>query len=115
MSYFAHSGTPGDKSDWQELPVHLRETASLAAKFATSFGLERLAFLTGLFHDLGKYDPRFQERLTGKNIRVDHSTAGAYILRGLAKEQSRIHGVMAELAACAGADRNIRRTRCAPQ
>lgn len=101
MSYFAHSGTPRDKSDWQELYVHLRETACLAAKFAAPLGLERLAFLTALFHDLGKYDPRFQERLTGKNIRVDHSTAGAMILRDLAKEQSRVDSIMAELAAYA--------------
>ncbi len=98
MPFFAHSGTPGDTSDWQSLDNHLLETASLAAKFAAPFGLERPAFLTALFHDLGKYDPRFQERLTGKNIRVDHSTAGACVLRELASGLDGYTRVMAELA-----------------
>lgn len=42
--YYAHSGTTGDKSDWQTLTDHLNETAGLAAAFAAPFGLERLAF-----------------------------------------------------------------------
>lgn len=106
MPYFAHSGTPGDKSDWQTLSIHLSETAELAAEFAAPFGLERLAFITGLFHDLGKYDPQFQRRLEGANIRVDHSTAGAAILRDLAKGSDSYHRLMTEIAAYAGADRN---------
>ena len=65
MTYYAHSGTAGEKSDWQTLPVHLLQTASLAAAFAAPLGLERLAFMTGLFHDLGKYDPQSQRRLEG--------------------------------------------------
>lgn len=101
MSYFAHSGKLSDKSDWQPLQCHLRETAHLAAAFAAPFGLERLAFATALFHDLGKYDPRFQERLTGKNIRVDHSTAGAVVLRDLTKGLDRDGRLMAEVAAYA--------------
>lgn len=76
----------------------MRQTASLAAAYAAPFGLERLAFVTALFHDLGKYDPRFQERLTGKNIRVDHSTAGAVVLRDMAKGRDGYTRVMAELA-----------------
>lgn len=98
MSYFAHSGKLSDKSDWQFLHCHLYETAHLAAAFAAPFGLERLAFVTAMFHDLGKYDPRFQERLTGENIRVDHSTAGAVVLRDLAKGLDRDSRIMAEIA-----------------
>lgn len=101
MSYFAHSGKLHDKSDWQLLQSHLRETAHLAATFAAPFGLERLAFVTALFHDLGKYDPRFQERLTGKDIRVDHSTAGAVVLRDLAMGSDPCSRLLAELAAYA--------------
>jgi CRISPR-associated endonuclease/helicase Cas3 len=99
MSYFAHSGQFSDKSDWQFLHCHLYETAHLAAAFAAPFGLERLAFVTALFHDLGKYDPRFQERLTGENIRVDHSTAGAVVLRDLARGLDPYSRLMVELAA----------------
>lgn len=101
MPYFAHSGTPGNKSDWQTLSIHLSETAELAAEFAAPFGLERLAFITGLFHDLGKYDPQFQRRLEGANIRVDHSTAGAVVLRDLAKGSDTYHRLMTEIAAYA--------------
>lgn len=101
MSYFAHSGKPDDKSDWQTLPDHLNETAGLAAAFAAPLGLERLAFLTALFHDLGKYDPQFQRRLEGKDIRVDHSTAGAVALQNLVKGQGTYPRIMMELAAYA--------------
>ncbi|ODT20265.1 MAG: CRISPR-associated protein Cas3 [Kaistia sp. SCN 65-12] len=101
MPYFAHSGTPDDTSDWQLLIDHLNQTASLASRFAAPLGLERLAFVTALFHDLGKYDPRFQERLTGKDIRVDHSTAGAVVLRDLVKGRGTYDRIAMELAAYA--------------
>jgi CRISPR-associated endonuclease/helicase Cas3 len=97
--YYAHSGTPADKSDWQALPDHLRETARLAAAFAAPLGLERLAYTTALFHDLGKYDPQFQRRLEGAKIRVDHSTAGAFVLRDLAKGLDPYSRIVVELAA----------------
>lgn len=105
MSYFAHSGKPDDKSDWQTLPDHLNETAGLAAAFAAPLGLERLAFLTALFHDLGKYDPQFQRRLEGKDIRVYHSTAGAVALQNLVKGQGTYPRIMMELAAYAVLER----------
>ncbi len=101
MSYFAHSGHSGDKSDWQKLIDHLRETALMAEAYGKPFGLGRLAYMAALFHDLGKYDPRFQERLTGKNIRVDHSTAGAAVLRQLARGLDPFSRLAAELAAYA--------------
>jgi len=81
MDYFAHSGRLADRSDWQALRDHLYETAELAASFAIRFGLEKAAFTAGLFHDLGKYAEAFQKRLNGAEIRVDHSTAGAVVLR----------------------------------
>jgi len=77
MTYFAHSGSPGDQSDWQSLKDHSLEVAALAGARAKPFGLERAARLAGLLHDLGKYTRSFQRRLSGENIRVDHSTAGA--------------------------------------
>lgn len=101
MRYFAHSGKLSDKSDWQTLLAHLEETAALAAVFAAPFGLSRLAFLTALFHDLGKYDPQFQRRLEGVAVRVDHSTAGAVVLRDLAKGSDMGSRLMIELAAYA--------------
>lgn len=96
MPYFAHSGLLKDKSDWQLLPDHLSAVAAMAADFARPFGLEKTAYAMGLFHDLGKYDPAFQRRLEGADIRVDHSTAGAAVLKGLVKGPD---AVMTELAA----------------
>ncbi len=56
--------------------------------------MERLAYVAGLFHDLGKYDPRFQERLNGASTRVDHSTAGGWMVREIG---GTTHKLMAEL------------------
>lgn len=82
MPYFAHSGQKPDKSDWQLLPDHAVAVAMLAAEMARSFGLEKAAFIAGLFHDLGKYSPAFQRRLDGATEPVDHSTAGAKLMLG---------------------------------
>ena len=89
MTYYAHSGIHGDKSDWQSLAGHLQAVAKLASEFARPFGMERAAAILGVFHDLGKYDPAFQRRLEGADIRVDHSTAGAKVLVDLTSEAVR--------------------------
>lgn len=83
MPYFAHSGALQDKSDWHPLRQHLFAVAKMAESLAEHFGLEKAAFTAGLLHDLGKYNPDFQRRLEGQNVRVDHSTAGAALLKKL--------------------------------
>ena len=69
-----------------DLVTHLRATSKLAADFATPFGAEEIARLLGLWHDLGKFHPRFQRYLathdsggqwTGPS--PDHKAAGAYL------------------------------------
>ncbi|WP_348633717.1 CRISPR-associated helicase Cas3' [Martelella mediterranea] len=55
-------------------------TANLAGMRAAPLGLERAAFAAGLFHDLGKYNPRFQRRIAGEKLSVDHATAGGKVL-----------------------------------
>jgi CRISPR-associated endonuclease/helicase Cas3 len=96
MPYYAHSGTPNDKADWQLLCDHSLAVAALAAQLAKPFGLEKAAYISGLFHDLGKYNPAFQRRLEGATMSVDHSTAGAAVLMALAKGHDR---TIAELCA----------------
>lgn len=85
MDYYAHSGRDPGKSDWQLLKEHLFAVARLAGERADLFGLERAAFVAGFFHDLGKYTRAFQRRLDEAKEAVDHSTAGAQVLRDLVK------------------------------
>lgn len=80
MTFYAHSEPTADKGRWQTLRRHSLAVAALASGMAKPFGLESAAFTAGLLHDLGKYTQRFQHRLNGEDIRVDHSTAGAAVL-----------------------------------
>lgn len=79
---------------WREphdLAEHLAGVAALAARHAQCFGAEDWARLAGLWHDLGKYRPRFQHyirrasgyepdaHIEGPAGRVPHSTAGALL------------------------------------
>ena len=70
---YAHTREDGAK---QLLKDHLIETAEYAREIAPP-QLKNNAYLCGLLHDLGKYDPDFQKKLQGANISVDHSTFGA--------------------------------------
>ena len=90
MKFYAHSGNPTDRSDWQLLPDHLDSTARLAAKRGERLGLAAAAALAGRYHDFGKYDPAFDRVLTGGNDRVDHSTAGAALLHARASGAMRL-------------------------
>src|SRR5271167_1329166 len=78
MKFYAHSveGDP-DTSRWQKLEDHLISVANLAAEFAEPFHSKEWGHLAGLWHDLGKYQPEFQQRLQGKRVSVEHSGAGA--------------------------------------
>lgn len=77
--YFAHSGRRSDKSDWQTLKDHLHNVAEVAELNSHYFNANKLSYLAGLLHDLGKYTLEFQARLEGSPNKVDHATAGAKI------------------------------------
>lgn len=77
MKYLAHISD--DKKREQSLMDHNQETAILAGTFAKCFHHEEWGYCAGLLHDIGKYSLKFQERLRGKNISVDHATAGAQV------------------------------------
>ena len=80
MKNYAHSLEGRSEEQWQPLVDHLTRVAELAASRASLLGLEQAAYVAGLYHDLGKYDPAFQRKLRGEENRVDHSTAGASVL-----------------------------------
>ncbi|MBS0617296.1 MAG: CRISPR-associated helicase Cas3' [Spirochaetes bacterium] len=76
----------------QTLASHLLGVGELASQFAAKFGISNIGRLTGLWHDLGKYQMAFQERirkLTGYDVddegasgsapKVDHSSAGGIL------------------------------------
>lgn len=64
----------------EEVSVHLREVAEMAAEFARPFGGESWAYAAGMAHDIGKYSVGFQDRILRNGRTLDHSTAGAYEL-----------------------------------
>jgi len=80
------------------LSAHLLGVAELAARFGDVFGAGKAAWLAGLLHDLGKYNPDFQAYINGAKLKVDHSTAGAAAILRMAGGEDRI---VAELLAYA--------------
>jgi CRISPR-associated endonuclease/helicase Cas3 len=85
LKHYAHSTDDESRANWQVLSEHLNDTADRAEQLGQWLGISKAARLAGLLHDLGKYDPKFQARLAGAKERVDHSTAGAAVVRQLAK------------------------------
>lgn len=81
MKYLAHISE--DKTREQTILEHLEGTAKLCGEFAKSFGYEDWGYCVGKLHDVGKYSKKFQERIHGSDIRVDHATAGAKVCKEL--------------------------------
>lgn len=79
MSFYAHSTSLQDKSDWQPLAEHLLSVGRLAKLHASVFHAQTMAEAIGLLHDLGKYTTDFQRRICGEAVRVDHATHGAIL------------------------------------
>lgn len=49
------------------LDEHLQAVAQLAADYATDFQSNEWAYVAGLWHDLGKYNPAFQDYIGVKS------------------------------------------------
>lgn len=77
VRYYAHTVEGAPEERWHLLKDHLAGTAQRAADFAKPFHAEKLGWIAGLLHDIGKYSREFQQRLRGAPLKVDHSTAGA--------------------------------------
>ena len=60
----------------QSVKEHSESTALLCEKYSIS-ELKKVMYSIGLLHDIGKYQFSFQERINGKNIKVEHSVCGA--------------------------------------
>jgi CRISPR-associated endonuclease/helicase Cas3 len=80
-----------------ELADHLQATADLAAQFAEDMQSANWARLAGLWHDLGKYQPAFQDyikknsgydpKLPKTKAKVDHYSVGAVYAQQQFKQQ----------------------------
>lgn len=79
LLFYAHSIKDAPSEHWQTMRDHALAVAQLAAERGRKFGCSDLARVAGLLHDVGKYCNRFQRKLIGEALRVDHSTAGARI------------------------------------
>ncbi len=84
--FYAHSTNENNRRDWHLLRDHLIDTGQTAGEFGEAFGAAQAGRLAGLLHDLGKYTPAFQKRLSGSLIKVDHATAGAVEVRNLMRD-----------------------------
>jgi len=79
---YAHSNN--EIGDYHALDNHLVNVATLSREFLANTKLERFAYLSGLFHDLGKINPDFQKKLKEQsNNRVDHKGLGVAFARKL--------------------------------
>lgn len=83
MQYIAH--TKNDQGQRQDLLEHLRNVADMAATFAKPFGAAECACVAGLLHDIGKFNPAFQQYLRDAEVGLvkpggpDHKGAGAVL------------------------------------
>ncbi|HEX2164389.1 MAG TPA: CRISPR-associated endonuclease Cas3'' [Thermoanaerobaculia bacterium] len=82
---YAHTADGRPSSEWHRLDEHLRSVEEVAGAFAAVFQSPEWGRLAGLWHDLGKFRPPFQDYLRGRGGRVDHAVAGALLARHRAK------------------------------
>ncbi|GBF08186.1 CRISPR-associated helicase, Cas3 family [Deinococcus aerius] len=61
--FWAHTPSKGSNGKPHDLRRHLLDTAARAKGYAEAFGAGNLAYMLGLWHDLGKYNPDFQQYL----------------------------------------------------
>jgi four helix bundle suffix protein/CRISPR-associated endonuclease Cas3-HD len=77
MIYYAHS--ENSRNEKHHLSKHLRQTAKLVESYACRENYKPIFYLTGLLHDLGKYQTEFQNYLEncGRRGSVPHASWGA--------------------------------------
>jgi CRISPR-associated endonuclease/helicase Cas3 len=91
---FAAHTPPENSNQWHSLKEHLTEVAKGTKEFSRKLGAEQLGHYAGLWHDLGKYNPKFQAYLqkcyvakaTGQkppSEKVPHAIHGAFLAKEL--------------------------------
>ncbi len=79
MKYWAHTVEGKGEDGWHKLASHLKETGVMMSSFACKEEYKQIFLSAGYLHDLGKYQPRFQDYLKngGRKGSVPHSSFGA--------------------------------------
>jgi CRISPR-associated endonuclease/helicase Cas3 len=88
--FVAHTPPLNDPGRWHDLKEHLTDVAKGTAKFAGKLGAAKLGHYAGLWHDLGKYNPEFQQYLKNchlaqqagkipKSEKIPHAVYGAIL------------------------------------
>lgn len=80
MEYIAHINDETKKI--QTVKEHSENTARLCREYAIP-ALKDVAYVTGLLHDLGKFQDSFQKRICGEAVKVEHSACGAIVAKKL--------------------------------
>ncbi|WP_448515052.1 CRISPR-associated endonuclease Cas3'', partial [Parathermosynechococcus lividus] len=81
----AYAHTPNASGDWHGLAHHLQKVAARSRTLAEKLATPQMGYYTGLWHDLGKYNPDFQAYLQGcakhqrANKSVPHAKYGALL------------------------------------
>ena len=92
MTWIAHKRDDGTE---QLLVDHLSNVSRITGQFAAQFGMEQIGRIAGYYHDVGKYSKSSQKRMRGDGPRVDHSTAGAQLVRELYGKSNFINWMIA--------------------
>jgi len=110
--YWAHSAPNSQsgsdsRAGWQLLTVHLEAVARIASELAAAArplddNLARLANLSGLLHDFGKYTTCFQQMLRTGQGRCQHAIHGAMLAHFGPESAARKPGLNTVMAAIAG-------------
>lgn len=77
IEFYAHSRERDGKTEYQTVKDHAIGVAELVKAFSEEWCDGTLAENLGLLHDIGKYQPSFQKRILGSELKVEHSNCGA--------------------------------------
>lgn len=97
MKFLAHTKDGKNftgEENTQTLQDHLYNVSKYAEFFSNDFEAGEIGALLGLVHDLGKYQTKFQDRIRGHSVRVDHATEGARLLSEKWNELGWLHGMV---------------------
>lgn len=77
MKFYAHTKSDCGEEEWQPLDEHLKNAGELCSRFSAAWCSTAFSNNLGLLHDIGKYQPGFQQHLRDASIKIEHAFCGA--------------------------------------